>query len=671
MNITNQTNKNDMSLCRKYTGKFYGCPEKFPISYIYNGKKYTGLPENAVILNQSLDANINKIIMTGVIDDSLQVTAEYLIYHDYPVVEWTVYFSCASETEKTNILENVLGADIFFEGKPTLVYNNGDFYSKDGYTVGRLAVDENTVFTQSPVGGRPCDQAFPYQRMLFENENFGVNISIGWSGQWKCEYKGCKDGFTFKAGQEVSRTYIKSGEIFRTPRMTMMFFNGDENRGVNIWRRWFNAHVTPRQKGRILEPKSVLCDNNGGVEWLEATEENQLKSISYAKENFPGARLWWIDAGWYPCRNADGKKEWPVTGDWTPDPERFPNGLAPVGTACKDAGMELLVWFEPERVHRDSKLSKEHPEWLLAKKTEDNWSYLLNLTNPDCHKWLCESISKLIKESGIVCYRQDFNFEPLKYWRENEEDDRQGMIENLYIQGYLAYWDYLLLNIPDLWIDSCSSGGRRNDLETMRRSVPLHPTDYGYGYHHINQAFRHTLHSWIPFTRAWTGSWDKDNEYYNHDDYYMTDAPSLDNFKMINGFGALTFFAGIPELKALSDKVPYVRNLHDIWEKCSEMQLCGDFYALTENHRDNTKWTVFQFDCTESNKGAFQVLRNNQSKDESITVMPREFCDKSKYILSNEETGEIRELSGEDINKNGVTFTQPVRSGAIWFYSKK
>ena len=667
MKINTQTNENDMNLCRKLTGDFFDSPEKLPISYLYGGKEYNGLPENSIISKRFIDANIIETVMLGVIGD-LQIKAECLTYRDYPVVEWTVYFSCVSGKEKTEIIENVLSADIFFESQtaPVLVHNNGDFYSKDGYTVNRTVLDENAVFTQSPAGGRPCDTAFPYQRVLFDD--FGVNISIGWPGQWACEYKGRKDGFIFKAGQQVSHTYIKSGEIFRTPRMTLMFFNGDEIRGINIWRRWFNAHITPRHKGDILQPKSVLCDNNGGVEWLEGTEKNQLESIAYVKENFPGAKLWWIDAGWYPCRNAEDKKEWPVTGDWRPDPERFPNGLKPVGQACKDAGMELLVWFEPERVHINSKLSKEHPEWMLAKKSEDNWSYLLNLTNPDCFKWLCETISNLIKESGISCYRQDFNFEPLKYWRENEDDDRQGMIENLYIQKYLEYWDYLLMNIPDLWIDSCSSGGRRNDLETLRRSVPLHPTDYGYGYHHINQAFRHTLHSWIPFTRAWTGSWDKDNEYYNHDDYYAADTPSLDNFKLINGFGVLSFIAGVPELKYLSGQIPYVMKLHGIWEKCSEMQLKGDFYALTENHRDNTKWTVFQFDCPEKNKGVFQVLRNNQSKDESLTIKPHGFRDKCKYLVSNEETGETLELCGEEINKTGVTFTQPARSGAIWFY---
>lgn len=37
------------------------------------------------------------------------------------------------------------------------------------------------------------------------------------------------------------------------------------------------------------------------------------------------------------------------------------------------------------------------------------------------------------------------------------------------MQGYLAYWDELRRTNPDLFIDSCASGGRRNDLETMRR----------------------------------------------------------------------------------------------------------------------------------------------------------------------------------------------------------
>ena len=73
------------------------------------------------------------------------------------------------------------------------------------------------------------------------------------------------------------------------------------------------------------------------------------------------------------------------------------------------------------------------------------------------------------------------------------------MNENLHVQGYLQFWDDLLARNPGLWIDSCASGGRRNDLETMRRSVPLHYTDYGYGEHPVKLAFHRTLYEWIPY----------------------------------------------------------------------------------------------------------------------------------------------------------------------------
>ena len=51
------------------------------------------------------------------------------------------------------------------------------------------------------------------------------------------------------------------------------------------------------------------------------------------------------------------------------------------------------------------------------------------------------------------------------------DPDRQGITENLYVQGHLAFWDEFRRRNPYLRIDSCASGGRRNDLETIRRAV--------------------------------------------------------------------------------------------------------------------------------------------------------------------------------------------------------
>ncbi len=143
--------------------------------------------------------------------------------------------------------------------------------------------------------------------------------------------------------------------------------------------------------------------------------------------------------------------------------------------------MDLLVWFEPERVRPGTALHREHPEWLLDCDELDDGNcgvarnYMLNLADPDCVKWLTGHMNSLIKEYGITIFRQDFNFPPLRFWQENDTQDRQGSTENLYIQGYLRFWDGMLESNPGLWIDSCASGGRRNDLETMRRSIPSIP----------------------------------------------------------------------------------------------------------------------------------------------------------------------------------------------------
>ena len=45
------------------------------------------------------------------------------------------------------------------------------------------------------------------------------------------------------------------------------------------------------------------------------------------------------------------------------------------------------------------------------------------------------------------------------------------------LKGISVIGDELRRRHPGMLIDSCASGGRRDDLETMRRAVPILPTD--------------------------------------------------------------------------------------------------------------------------------------------------------------------------------------------------
>ncbi len=157
--------------------------------------------------------------------------------------------------------------------------------------------------------------------------------------------------------------------------------------------------------------------------------------------------------------------------------------------------MKTVLWHEPERVTAGTWLWDKHPEWLLG---SDSGTRLLFLGNPHALQWAIDHFDKHITAQGVDLYRQDFNMDPLGCWRGGESADRQGMNENKDVTGYLAFWDGLRRRHPGMLIDSCASGGRRNDLETMRRAVPLLDSDYRFepvG----TQGHNYGISSWIPF----------------------------------------------------------------------------------------------------------------------------------------------------------------------------
>ena len=233
----------------------------------------------------------------------------------------------------------------------------------------------------------------------------------------------------------------------------------------------------------------------------QASQEIEFKGLPVAAKT--GVEAYWIDACWFGVgREWNGEE----VGSWVKNPERFPGGLKPISDRAHNAGMKFVLWFEPERVRNGAIIHTEHPEFLLScDENKDN--HLLNLGLPGARKYITDLISQRITEFGIDIYRQDFNFEPLPYWRAADAPDRVGITEIKYIEGLYAFWDELLERHPNVWIDNCASGGRRIDIEMMTRSLPLWPSDYpdvggvsdGLGLHVGDQCINAGLARWVPF----------------------------------------------------------------------------------------------------------------------------------------------------------------------------
>lgn len=655
--MNTRTTKSDMLLTEKLFLHPAMAPETafdaIPLTWKLNGKEIRGIPAmfERSYKREIVDANITRYIYTGKCPKcGFEVQATHLEYRDYPVSEWIVHFTNNGSEDSPVLSDVVLGGEIAGEFK-TFVYGNGDNCNDTGYEWFTDTLEDGAK-TIHPNDGTSCNGAFPYMKLNFDG--FVVRAAVGWPHMWKATAERSENGVNYTCGQLRCNMKIKPGETMRTPQLTLMISEGDDQRSINMWRRWYMDHICPREFGKPIEP--MLClhlfQAEGKPEFTAASEANQIPAFREYVQRELVPDVWWIDAGWYKC-----DYNWPHIGTWKPDAERFPNGLGPIGKACDEVGARFLLWFEPERVVTGTELYNDHYDWLLPTGREGDTNHLLDLGNKEACDWIIERVDSIIKEGGIKVYRQDFNFNPKPCWETAEAEDRIGAIENLHVQGYLRYWDALIERNPGLWIDSCASGGRRNDLDTMRRAVTLHYTDVGYGAHTIKQKQHRQMHEWVPYFRAHNMSWDRDDAVRINGEWVENDMFSFQN-AMVPSMTCMTVY------NAPEDEYERSRKGVAIWRKAAKYTLEGDYYPLTECRKDTSDWYAVQFD--DNGKGFVQFIRNVNAADDSFTVYP--YAEDGKvYNFTNSTTGEKFTKTAEEL-KAGFTYELPLRTGVVLFY---
>ncbi len=651
------TTKNDMLLLNKLFGNLD--QNSLPATFKLGKTEYKGISEDfsPTVRKRLIDSNICETIITGRNAKGIELRAEIVEYRDFPVIEWQLFFENTGK-RTSEILSDLNPIDFLFPGKKAVLqHGNGDTRKNDGFETFETNITKDATVL-APINGVSCEGAFPFMRLCLEN--YVVNIAIGWTGQWQTSFAKEAKGIRFIAGQQRFASKIYAGEKFCTPKITLMLTDGnDTNRAMNMWRRWYFAHILPKEFGKNIPPKACMhVFAYNGPEFTGATTESQIDGLKQYIERGLKPDIWWFDAGWYKC-----DKHWPTIGTWEADVERFPtNGLAPIGECCEENDVQLLLWFEPERVSPGTWLAEKHPEWCLKKK-DGTGNMLLNLGDKDACDWAIKHIGGLIKKWHVAIYRQDFNLvNPMEIWLDNEEKGRIGALENKHIQGYYRYWDALVYENPGLWIDSCAAGGRRNDLETLRRAVPLHYTDVGYGNHPIKQC-QHQLHfEWIPYFRAHNMSWDNEDGGYeprlNH--------KKCDEFAYQNTITpAITVMT---EAWGDEDEFEIGRKMLPVWRRAAEIELRADYFPFTKSTKSNKELYAVEFSDANAGDGFVHVISNTLCETDTITLKLH-VCDKAKYVIENPVSGEIKTVTGAAL-ASGFTVKLPKRSGVIWFYKK-
>jgi alpha-galactosidase len=562
-------------------------------------------------------------------------------YSDFPAIEWTLYFKNTGSSQ-TPILENILALSTTLERTPEIEFrlhhSTGSPNSPTDYQPLETILGPKTEKQITARGGRPTDTDLCYFNIEWASR--GLIIALGWPGQWAAQFR--RDEGTrllVEAGQELTHFRLLPGEEVRSPLVALLYWEGDWVDGQNLWRRWMVAHNLPRPGGKLPLPQLAGGSSRHTIEMQDANEENQKSFLRRDLDAGIPLDYWWMDAGWYPFKTG-----WWNTGTWEPDPARFPKGFAPIARAAHARGVKTIVWFEPERVTPGSWLYEKHPDWLIGTDGKDK---LLYLGNPDAWRWLVDHVSRLIREQGIDLYRQDFNFEPLALWRSNDAPDRQGITEIKHLTGYLAYWDELRRRFPALPIDTCASGGRRNDLETLRRAVPLWRSDFAYEPAAMQQ-LTYGLAFWVP--------------------YFGTAFNSLDSYVFRSQMTPATAIGLVPG--RYEDGYERLRLLVAEWRRVADFYY-EDYYPLTPYRTGSAEWMAWQFNRPEQGDGMVQAFRRPASSFECSRFRLRGLDAAARYGLVDFDTSGDTVMSGRELMEQGLPVSIKGHPGAVIIVYRK
>ena len=661
-------------------------------SFKYNGKVYKieKQTENSDFTVETTE-NGNEITTIYTFADGLKVTNIAKKIDKFGACEWVNWFENTGD-KATGVISEVWDAyfSVVFEHEEeyklnayvpeldevTQIYNpSGSSCSEYEFLAKRnsgfwldsenwLKVGEVKKYGSS--WGRPSDnKCAPFFNIHKKGKGFFA--AVGWTGQWHAEVERLPDEVLFKSGIPGLNFSLLPGEKIRTSSIVIMPYEANITESQNMWRRLVKEEYS--LIGREGRPEyGPLCTNVWGGMKTSAV----LERVNKIKDNNIPFEYVWMDAGWYGLDTPPTPDEWEgsiwseLTGDWRISCLSHPDELKDVSKAIHDAGMKFLLWLEPERTSKKSPMALQHPEYFLglSEGISDNPltnadSLILNLGNEDAWNYIYNTIADMIEKLDIDFYRQDANFGPVYFWDSADtRSDRKGITQIKHVMGLYRLWDALLERFPNLCIDNCASGGRRIDIETLRRSIPLWRSDYQcIANVSVDATLSHHMsyNEWLPYHgTAPQRPYDLYRARCSYESALATSYSYSENEK----------FCDTPEKVELVKKV------------CNEYLMLRpyfseDFYPLTGVTSMPDVWSAVQFDRPSENDGILQIFRREKSPCISAVFELYAIDENAEYTFTDIDDNSQFTISGKELKENGFGIEiKKKRTAKIFIYKK-
>ena len=573
-------------------------------------------------------------------EGGLAATWRVEVFHDWPAIEFRWIFANESKSPSkplTHVEALDLNADL--GNRPFTVFHSfggSAAQAMDDPNLGFALKETNGgVTVLSGNEGRSSDRDLPFFLVHARNPEEGIFVGVGWSGQWKATIDGAKNKQPLHITAEMPDMDLSlpPGEKIVSPSILLGSYQGRIADGSNTLRRLLFAKYVPLLGGQ--KPPAPVSWNS----WF--TFENGISESLLEKQAYgaaqAGVEYFCIDAGWFEGGFPNG------VGNWSVDKNKFPRGLGPFGDYVAKKGMKLGLWFEPERVAPNTQLVREHPEWVHGN--------LVDLGNKDAREWIFKMMKSFIDEGHVRWIRFDFNTAPLPNWNAADAPTQRGLTQIRHILGLYELLDRLMNAYPDLLIEGCASGGRRIDLETLKRSHTFWKSDETASL--PTMRFHETGgNMFLPGVLLNTNL-----------------LPKNVPFDVLSIFGGPLGFR-CDWTKLDSKSLDQITKDISLYKKLRPL-LNEDYYPLIPQSRDHTSWIGWEFNDPARGEGYIIVLRPDASPYPSADIALLGLDPNATYTLTRLDTpGETRRLTGAQLAQSWTVELKSPASGALYQYDR-
>jgi alpha-galactosidase len=240
-----------------------------------------------------------------------------------------------------------------------------------------------------------------------EGEQRGWYTGIEFSGRTRIELERSGDMVSTTLGLNPEpgpfRTRLSAGGSFTTPTAFLGVFTGGADGAANQLRPWVRQVL-----GNPLTWKDrhyPLLVNNSWGSGMQVDEKLALRMIADSKEL--GLEMFHIDAGWFRG-----------VGDWYPNPQKFPHGLAPIADEAHKQGLRFGIWVDWTQAALDTEpgaLNVNDPkvhDWMVTDlppdwKPEEFKGQTVDVGDPAAHDYLLREVNRMVNDYHLDMIEHD------------------------------------------------------------------------------------------------------------------------------------------------------------------------------------------------------------------------------------------------------------------------